>query len=363
MQMEELISVIVPVYNVEKYLNRCIESIQKQTYKNLEIILVDDGSQDGSPQLCDEIARRDNRIRVIHQKNAGQGFARNTALDIATGAYVAFIDSDDWISRDHIHNLYNSLKECTADIAIGSYTAVGLDQSQKICRTSLAERTYEGQEITNKLILPLIGADQGFHSDVQVNASSSMSLYSMKLIAEYGIRYLDVRQVVGEDLFFNLDVYYRAGKIVVVDEVGYYYFENENSTSRKYDNKRFLRTLEFKRILEQRATFFGMEKEAKLRIERSFLMKVRIIVRLIVTADNMPKRQKIRTIKNILCDNVVHDSLVFYPMEAYIPAIRILAKLMRDRRSALVYYLMKFREAAKRSSACVQLLRKIGIGR
>jgi len=361
--VEELISIIVPVYNVEKYLNRCIESIQNQSYRNLEILLVDDGSQDQSPKICDDLASQDQRIKVIHKENGGQGLARNAALDIANGAYVAFIDSDDWIGPDHIKNLYDGLKRCSADVAIGSYTAASLDQSLKICRTSLEERIYEGQDITKKLILPLVGADEGFYSDVQVNASTSMSLYSMKLINEYGIRYLDVRRVVGEDLFFNLDIYFRAKKIVVVDEIGYFYFENENSTSRKFDSKRFDRTLEFKKALKMRAAFMGLEKEAEIRIERSFLMKIRVIIRLIVTASDISKAEKIQGIRNILCDDTVHRSLICYPIEAYIPAIRVLAKLMRDKKAVLVYYLMKLREIAKRSNACVSILKTIGIGR
>ena len=190
-----------------------------------------------------------------------------------------------------------------------------------------------------------------------------MSLYSMKLIVEHGIRYLNVRQVVGEDLFFNLDVYFRAKKIVVVDELGYFYFENESSTSRKYDSKRFLRTLEFKNALEKRADYFGLLKEAEMRIERSFLMKVRIIIRLIVTASEMTRTEKIQEIKDILRNDTVHESLMRYPIESFIPAIRLLAKLMRDRKAVLVYYLMKFRENAKRNNFYVRLLRKIGIGK
>lgn len=361
--MEELISIIVPVYNVEKYLHRCIESIRNQSYKNLEIILVDDGSSDQCPQMCDDFAVQDQRIKVIHRKNGGQGLARNSALDIATGAYIAFIDSDDWISPNHIKNLYNELKRCSADVAIGSYTAVGTDQSQKICRTSLEERIYEGEEITKRLILPLFGADEEFRSDVQVNASSSMSLYSMKLIAEYGIRFLDVREVVGEDLFFNLDFCFRAKKIVVVDEIGYYYFENQSSTSRKYDSNRFSRTLEFKKALEMRAAFWGLTKEAEMRIERSFLMKIRVIIRLIVTDNDLPRAEKIQSIRNILRDETVHRSLTSYPIESYIPAIRVLVILMREKKVVLVYFLMRFRESAKRNNVCVRILRIFGIGR
>ena len=94
------ISVIIPVYGVEKYLDRCVESVVNQTYKDLEIILVDDGSPDNCPQMCDEWASRDARIRAVHRKNGGQSCARNTGLSVATGDYIAFVDSDDWIAND-----------------------------------------------------------------------------------------------------------------------------------------------------------------------------------------------------------------------------------------------------------------------
>ena len=104
-----LISVIVPVYKVEQYLDRCLQSIVNQTYKNLEIILVDDGSPDNCPQICDEWAKRDKRIKVIHTQNRGVSTARNIGIDVANGQYIGFVDSDDWIEEDMYEFL---LKKC-----------------------------------------------------------------------------------------------------------------------------------------------------------------------------------------------------------------------------------------------------------
>lgn len=98
--MNPLISVIVPIYNVEKYLARCVDSIVNQTYKNLEIILVDDGSPDRCPQMCDDYAEKDSRIKVVHKKNGGLSDARNAGMAVATGEYISFIDSDDWIDLE-----------------------------------------------------------------------------------------------------------------------------------------------------------------------------------------------------------------------------------------------------------------------
>lgn len=117
--MDDLISVIVPIYSVEPYLKKCVDSIINQTYKNLEIILVDDGSPDNCPQICDEYAKADSRIKVIHQKNGGLSAARNAGLDIMTGDYVAFVDSDDWIEPTMYETLLKNLISFSADISFG----------------------------------------------------------------------------------------------------------------------------------------------------------------------------------------------------------------------------------------------------
>lgn len=123
----ELVSVIVPVYKVEPYLDRCVASILAQTYPNLEVILVDDGSPDNCPALCDAWAQRDARIRVIHKKNGGQSDARNVGLDAASGAYISFVDSDDYIAENFIETLYDLLHEYHTDISAVHWKLVYAD--------------------------------------------------------------------------------------------------------------------------------------------------------------------------------------------------------------------------------------------
>lgn len=115
--MEDLISVIVPIYNVELYLDRCMESIVNQTYQNLEIILVDDGSPDNCPVICDKWAERDCRVRVMHKQNGGLSDARNAGLEAASGNYIAFVDSDDWIEKNYIEYLYLAIIKTGAELA------------------------------------------------------------------------------------------------------------------------------------------------------------------------------------------------------------------------------------------------------
>ena len=116
--MNPQISVIVPIYNVEKYLAKCIDSIINQTLTNIEIILVNDGSTDNSRKIIDKYDKKDSRIKVIHKKNGGQGSARNAGLDIAKGEYIGFVDSDDWIDSNMYENLYNAAISNNADIVV-----------------------------------------------------------------------------------------------------------------------------------------------------------------------------------------------------------------------------------------------------
>lgn len=121
---QPLISIIVPVYKVEKYLKRCVDSILTQTYQNMEIILVDDGSPDNCGAICDRYKETDNRVVVIHKKNGGLSDARNTAIPLAKGEYISFIDSDDWISSYYVEHLYEAVAKCDADIGISWFENV-----------------------------------------------------------------------------------------------------------------------------------------------------------------------------------------------------------------------------------------------
>lgn len=116
--MKPELSIIVPVYNTARYLTQCIDSITKQTFKNWELILVDDGSEDGSSELCDEWCQKDARIKVIHKQNTGQADSRNQALKICQGAYIGFVDSDDWIDENMYEILLQEIKSTNSDIAI-----------------------------------------------------------------------------------------------------------------------------------------------------------------------------------------------------------------------------------------------------
>ena len=138
--MNSLISVIVPIYNVEKYLDKCVDSIINQTYKNLEIILVDDGSPDNCPKMCDDYAKKDSRIKVVHKENGGLSDARNAGMKVATGEYVSFIDSDDWIDLETFSISMAKIEECNAQIVAFNIINVATNITQY--------NNYNGTSIT-----------------------------------------------------------------------------------------------------------------------------------------------------------------------------------------------------------------------
>ena len=343
----ELISVIVPVYNVEKYLLRCVTSIQNQTYKNLEIILVDDGSPDRCPQMCDQFAVEDPRIKVVHKENGGLGFAWNSGLDVATGKYVTFIDSDDWIREDHIENLYSALTQNSADVVIGTYTAAFADGTEVPRCLQLSEGVYEGEEVLQKILLPLFGPDINYPKDVQVNASSCMNLYRLDLIQNNNLRYVSERYAVGEDLYFNVDVFHYAQKVVALNENGYFYYQNRVSLSRKYDPKRFERTINCYRKLQEQAETYQLKDRISYRIERTFLGKIRVAFRLLVCSD-LRRKDKFQEIKRFLNHELVCQVLKNYPIHTFPSSMRVFAQMMRAKNVAGVYYMIKLRELARR---------------
>ncbi len=358
----ELISVIIPVYNVQKYLLRCVESVKNQTHKNLEIILVDDGSPDDCPKMCDRMANEDQRIKVIHKPNGGQGLARNSGIEIATGKYVAFIDSDDWISEDYIENLYLAITQNDYDIVIASHSVANDVENIIPQKLRIDEGVYNGADVKNKLLLPIIGPDVCFAKDVQIESAVWGKLYRLDIIKNNAISFPSERVAVGEDMFFNALYLNCSEHAVVINDCGYRYFENLKSTTRKYNPLRYERTLNFYNNACDLVKKCDLQDEIGHRVERTFLLKLRTAIRLVVISD-MPRCKKIGEIRHYLNNSTVAAVLKNYPVNSYIFAIKLLSKLMRSKNAAGVYYLTKFREAAKGQTLLKKLLKFVGIGK
>ncbi len=223
--MNHLITVVVPIFRVEKYLSRCVNSIISQSYKNLEIILVDDGSDDACPMLCDEYALKDDRIKVIHQKNGGLSNARNSGIKIAKGEYIAFIDSDDAVSLNFIQKLYDAIIKTGADIAQCNY----LNFTKEL--PTVQEDSVEAQVYSPKeMLIKLCQNRCAISTVVAWSKLYKTSLFNDVLYAEGKLH---------EDEFTTYKLFDKASKIAVIDQPLYYYFENsEGITHKKIDSRR-----------------------------------------------------------------------------------------------------------------------------
>ena len=149
--MKELITVVVPVYKVEEYIYKCVDSIINQTYKNLEIILVDDGSPDNCPKICDDYSKKDKRIKVIHKKNGGVSSARNEGLKITKGNYIVFVDSDDWIESNFIKEMLTNLINSKVDYIVCGYNRV-YDGKKEIINGNFNKKLISASNYLNKLL-------------------------------------------------------------------------------------------------------------------------------------------------------------------------------------------------------------------
>ena len=214
---EDKISVIVPVYKTEKYLNRCVNSLLNQTYTNLEIILVDDGSPDKCPEICDEYSKKDSRIKVIHKKNGGVSSARNAALCVAKGQYITFVDSDDFIAEEFVSSLYKALLEEKADISVCGMKmlcendTVNCFKDKKVYRGKTAIFAYVSDEIRPEPWGKLI----------------TRTLFD-GLIFNESIDY-------GEDLLLNYYLFSKAKCVVNIDKCLYNYEQrNEFAATTAY---------------------------------------------------------------------------------------------------------------------------------
>lgn len=228
--MENVISIIVPVYNVEPYLNRCIDSILQQTYKNLEIILVDDGSKDQCSAICDSYGALDVRIVVIHKENGGLSDARNAGLAIATGEYIAFVDSDDYIHPRMMERLLYHLNEANAEIAVCNiqYTDDRDDVEEQLQRKINEKKEILLDRKNAQLVY--------FNNDMKV----LMTVAWNKLYKSYLFKHIKFPvSKVHEDEFVTFQLLYRAGKVTYFNEVLYYYYQKADSIMGKFNVKRF----------------------------------------------------------------------------------------------------------------------------
>lgn len=296
--MTPLISIVIPIYQVEKYLKQCLDSVIVQSYYNLEIILVNDGSTDGSGKICDEYARKDGRIKVIHKMNGGLSSARNVGIDNAKGEYIAFIDSDDWVDSRYVETLYNICREKGCDIA------------QCVHWDIWSEANYYVDRITEPFVFSAREAAYAYDTiELWQSVLAWNKLYKTKLFD--GIRYPEGR--LHEDEFISYKLIWKAEKIAVTYTKLYYYRRcRENSIkTQKYSYRR----LDCDDAYIEKTNFYEEKNEHELAVltQKRHYKWLQQQIQLINQSDLVDKAEVIHVLSQRISD--IENTLVEEKME------------------------------------------------
>lgn len=247
------VSIVVPVYNVEQYLDECVQSLLNQTLKDIEIILVDDESPDDCPQLCDKYAQADKRVKVVHKKNGGLGLARNSGLEVSTGEFVTFCDSDDYVALDTYEQCYEIAKRAGADEVRFLYKRFSGKANYQLegCNVRLCQ-SADLIEKLDPMLKNMAGLLHPQSLDIKSTASSCTAIYRRSVIKEKCIRFYSERILICEDFIFNIDFAAACNLIVFTENEFYNYRHNNNSLTMTVKSDRFDQNIIFADFLSDR---------------------------------------------------------------------------------------------------------------
>lgn len=306
--MRPKISVIIPIYNVEEYIYRCVDSVLNQTLDNIEIVLVDDGSPDKCPYICDDYAKRDKRIKVIHKVNGGLASARNAGIEVSTGEYIFFLDSDDWIDIEGLECLCNIADENNVDFVRYRSMRTGwpnLPENAPCMLETIREIPggYYDRARIKKIIYPRLLATNQLTLGPIVGACGS--LYRLDFLRKNNLYfYEDIRY--SEDILFSANVIKCAENFYYVDKAGiYHYFYNNKSISKSFRAGRFDSC---KKLIRRAYEDFGINDEYDFKKELNYLTWFCVLLSLNERENIKDKCEKIKYCKKIIKDELVRNA-------------------------------------------------------
>jgi len=305
------ITVVVPVYNVEKYLRCCIESLLNQSKKAYEIILVDDGSIDSSGIICDEYTNREDNIRVIHKKNEGLGLTRNCGIREAQGDFITFVDADDFCDIDYLEKFEKIVLKNKCDTCKTSYKRVDIN-GKYLYGHDVCEGEFIGDEIRNELIPRFIGSSPKIKDSITM--SSCDTLYSLKIIRDYQVEFPSEREWISEDLIFNIEYYSHAEKVNVSNYQGYNYRVTEGSLTQKYNPERFQRYIDLYNKEKEMLMNLDIYSISKYRLDRQFFVYTRVCFEQI-RKSSLSKKEKSQEIQRICQNGFLQNIIKHYPIQ------------------------------------------------
>lgn len=336
------VSIIVPCWGVEKYLAQCVYSLVNQTLKDIEIILVDDASPDLVPEMCDEWGKKDKRIKVIHKKNEGLGLACNSGLQKATGEYVAFCDSDDWVELDTYETLYNKAIESNLDVVYTSFKFVDVvGNPLKRRGLSYTYKLFSTKSEISDVMKGIIASSPSQSRERQFQASAKVALYRRNIIEANAIQFISEREIPSEDLLFNLEFLSKSTKVATLSDLFYNYRINPLSITHSVKRNAFNLSKRLRAYLSSKVEEYKLGSDGINRINRLFIAMNRSLIMRIYNS-NVTTIQKSEMVNEITHDDcwkriwesypvnsmplkhrfflwaIVHNSTIFLKMLSYI---------------------------------------------
>lgn len=335
----KMVSVIIPVYNVVKYLPECINSVLRQSYKNYEIILIDDGSTDGSEAVCDLYGEKYENVHAFHKVNEGLGIARNYGLARAKGDYVLFLDSDDYVKENFIEVLCRHMEEKHADYCKGGFFRVD-DFSKIVSTRKYNNSVFSEDEIKNKLIPRFFGSSPKSNDSVEMCVCAC--LFKRSIIKKNQLRFLSEREVLSEDIFFSIDYLKKTKVACLSDYVGYYYRVNNESLSHSYRVDRFEKSKYLFESLLRISRELGYGESVERRIVKHFFINIRSsLSQEKRSISGLSKAQERSNIGKIINDRLVQKAIKNYPVSSLGFRQRFFLNAIRKRRADLILLLIE----------------------
>lgn len=335
------VSIIVPCYNVERFLDRCIKTLISQTLTDLEIILVDDGSPDNVGSMCDKYAKIDSRIVVIHKRNGGLGFARNSGLEVATGDYIAFVDSDDYVDINMYATLFTTAEKENADAVFCGFCLE--------TREGQWERSAEVNKITvwedrkvSDFMLDMVANAPVFTKERNYYMSVWHAIYRREIIEKHKVRFVSEREYASEDIPFQVDFLMHSKRVVYLPENFYYYCLNGASLTSTFKAEKYERFRRLRNLLLLKLE--GVENSTE-RCNRFFIGYTRTQLHHLMLSEESNKYERI---KEIVHDPIWNELKYSYPARNFKRLdIELIYQMILGKRIFMLWSLSKLTNFAK----------------
>ena len=343
--METKVSVIIPIYNAADYLRQCLDSVVKQTYRNIQIICIDAGSADGSVDILDEYMDRDVRIQCQHVENKGVAYSRNAGLDAAEGEYILFVDADDWMDEDTIEIALTEAKSTGAEIVMWPYCREYASKSlpKKIFRTEY--HLFEGKDVKkwiHRRYIGIIGKELAWPENADALCTVWGKLYQADLIKENDVRFIDLQEIgTYEDGLFNLYVTGYAEKVLYIQKYLYHYRrDNPDSITTNYKGKLFHQWKHLFQLMKCYIEEHQLPQYYEMALNNRICLSV-LGLGLNLLASDKTDREKLSELKNILSDPMYTEAFRYFDMRYLKMHWKLFYGAAKYRQVILVFILLK----------------------